>query len=285
LFTRILNCWLLLLLHMGIAGEAHAQRSAAAASAPTDDQAGMGLMDEEARQHYQLGKNLYDGGRFADAAEEFEQAYKLASRPQLLYNLYVAYRDASNWPKAIESLRAYLDKVQDAPDRVNLRARLQSMEAAAAAQAEQEAQAAKAAEQARAADEARAAAEARAQSQSSQKTRTEVEHSIVPVVLFGVGAAVAIGGGVTGVLALGTQSDLDAACGPDKQCPKGQSSNIDKLKTMALVTDILIPVGATMAAVGAIMWLTGALDSEHEVPAVAMGCGATGCEATWSTRF
>lgn len=244
----------------------------------------MSLMDEEAKQHFQLGDTLYKGGRFQEAAEEFEQAYKLSSRPKLLYNMYVANRDASNWPKAIESLRGYLDKVPDAPDRINLRARLQSMEEAAARQAEQDAKTAQA-EQARLDAEARAAAEALAASERTPKTRTEVEHSIVPVILMGAGAAIAVGGAVTGVLALGAADDLETACGDDKTCPAEESDNIDKAQTLALVTDILIPVGAAVAVTGLVLWLTGALDTEREVPIAALGCGPTSCEATFSTRF
>src|ERR1700712_5200677 len=95
------------------------------AAAPTDKEQ-MKSLDEEARERFELGRTFYDAGRFQQAAEEFGEAYKLSGRPQLLYNLYVANRDAANWQLAIEALRGYLDKVPDAPDRINLRARLES---------------------------------------------------------------------------------------------------------------------------------------------------------------
>src|SRR4051794_6738550 len=61
--------------------------AATPASAPSDD---------EARVHFRLGTAYYDSGRFAQAAEEFKQAHELSQRPQLLYNLFLAYRDAGD---------------------------------------------------------------------------------------------------------------------------------------------------------------------------------------------
>ena len=50
--------------------------------------------EQEARAHFQLGRTLYDGGRFEEAAREFVQAYELSHRAQLLYNIFLAWRDA-----------------------------------------------------------------------------------------------------------------------------------------------------------------------------------------------
>ena len=50
--------------------------------------------DEAARRHFRLGQAYYQNGQFPEAAAEFEQAYQLSGRPQLLYNIYLAHRDA-----------------------------------------------------------------------------------------------------------------------------------------------------------------------------------------------
>jgi tetratricopeptide (TPR) repeat protein len=258
----------------------------AAPAAPHAVQDPTGLMDDEARQHFQIGKTLYDAGRFPQAAEEFEQAYRLSNRPELLYNMYVAYRDAGNTQKAIESLRGYLEKVPDASDRINLKARLQSMEETAARQAEQERAAA---EQARKEAEARsvaqtAAAPAAVQDEPKKTETTATERSIVPWILVGTGGALLVAGTVTGVLALDGASQLEDAC-PDKTCPEEEADTIDETETLALVTDFLIPGGVAIAGVGLVLFFTGALDAEYEAPAASLGCVSGGCQATYRVRF
>jgi tetratricopeptide (TPR) repeat protein len=232
----------------------------------------MTLMDEEARQHFKLGKALYEAGRFPDAAREFDEAYRLSERPQLLYNAYVAHRDASNLPGAIAALGSYLEKVPDAPDRVNLRARLEAMRAAQARQAEQDAR-------------AQAAGQPVAPAAVEPRTRVAVERSVVPFVLLGVGGAMIVGGSVTGVLALRKTSDLDDVCNAESECPPNQRDNIDANKTLSLTTDVVLGTGIVTVAVGLTLWLTGALDKEREVPIADLGCTSSGCALKLTQRF
>ena len=75
--------------------------------------------------------------------------------------------------------------------------------------------------------------------------------SIVPWVVAGVGGAMMIAGAVTGVVALGKESDIKDAC-PNDRCPSSfdlagaQSS----AKTMIGVTDVLLIGGGVVAAAG-----------------------------------
>ena len=66
-----------------------------------------------ARMRYQAGLAKYDAGLFAEAAEEFEAAYQASPRPELLYNIYLARRDAGQTERAIDALRRYLPHVDD----------------------------------------------------------------------------------------------------------------------------------------------------------------------------
>ena len=79
-----------------LAASTHARAHEGAPNVQAQQQAeqeqAMGAMDMEARQHFMIGKTLYDAGRFQQAAEEFDSAYQLSKRPQLLYNVYVAHR-------------------------------------------------------------------------------------------------------------------------------------------------------------------------------------------------
>jgi tetratricopeptide (TPR) repeat protein len=254
------------------AGQAHAPAPAPQpASAQADEQsATMSALDTEARQHFEFGRTFYDSGRFQQAAEEFEAAYKLSNRPQLLYNVYVAKRDAGELPKAIEALRAYLDKVPDAPDRVNLKARLESLEAQ---QQRQDAQEARIAE-----------AQAAQQKQPApQRTRIERKRSVVPYVLLGTGGALLLGSVATGVIALKGAKDLDDRCGGNN-CPSTEEDKVNSTKTLAITTDVLWAVGGAAAVTGMVLFLTGALDSEREVP-IAFGITPTSVSTHLRGRF
>src|SRR6187401_2652142 len=78
-------------------------------AAQTDETVPTGLSsDEEARMRFELGRRYYDTGRFADAAAEFAEAHRLSGRMELLYNLFLAYRDAGDDVHAAETLRLYL---------------------------------------------------------------------------------------------------------------------------------------------------------------------------------
>src|ERR1700748_2588956 len=91
---------------------AHAQPSAQAApGAPSADD------EEKARGHFRLGRAYYDNGDFAQAAIEFEAAYRISGKAALLYNIYLAYRDASDTRHAADALRKYLQLEQKIENR------------------------------------------------------------------------------------------------------------------------------------------------------------------------
>jgi len=244
---------------------------AGAAEAEAASEAEMAAADTVAREHFRIGKTLYEAGRFEQAGEEFHEAYRLSGRSQLLYNVYVAYRDANDFPKAIEALRQYLEEVEEAPDQITLRARLKAMEVA---EAERQAH--------RAAAEAAGRADAEAAAQPD--TRTEIERSWVPDVLMYGGAALVLASVGTGIATLSTRNDLDKACNDDKLCPPEEGGKVDKGQALALTTDVLLFSGLAVAATGLVLRLTGALDKEREVP-VAFGCGPSGCGALVRGRF
>lgn len=79
--------------------------------------------DDDARAHYQQGRAFYERGDFPQAAEQFQQAYDLSGRPRLLYNLFLAHRDAGQLSQAVEALSAYLSTATDIPNRALLEKR------------------------------------------------------------------------------------------------------------------------------------------------------------------
>lgn len=75
------------------------------------------------------------------------------------------------------------------------------------------------------------------------------------LVAFGVGAAGLVVGGVTGVMALGKKSDLDAAC-PEGRCPASAQGDVDSYTTLGTVSTVGFVAGGVGVAAGAVLWLT-----------------------------
>src|SRR5688500_16104728 len=84
--------------------------------------------EDAARGHFLLGRAHVEAGRFAEAAEQFQRAYDISHRPQLLYNVFLSHRDAGNLPAAIAALRQYLVELPEVTDRPALEQRLRTME-------------------------------------------------------------------------------------------------------------------------------------------------------------
>jgi tetratricopeptide (TPR) repeat protein len=257
---------------------AHAQSMSQATTQEQD------MDDVRARAAFRLGSQYYDQGQFAEAAAEFERAYGLSGRAQLLYNAYIAYRDARDDANAIRTLRGYLSGVPDAPNHANLEARLAAMERGLEEQREREERVLAEAEQARRDAED---AERRAE-QAAQPRVREVEGEVWPWAVLGVGGAMVVAGAITGGVALAQRGQLDSEC-QMQLCPAdfdlaGRRSTIESL---AITTDVLLFGGGVLAATGLVLGLVLGPRTEalSEPAPVAMGCSATGCFATVRGEF
>ena len=71
---------------------------------------------EDARKHYDRATAAFGLGRYADAAVEYEAAFRLRPDPALLYNCAQSYRLGGNKPRALELYRNYLRLYGDAPN-------------------------------------------------------------------------------------------------------------------------------------------------------------------------
>jgi tetratricopeptide (TPR) repeat protein len=252
--------------------------------------------EDEARAHFLLGRSFHDRGEFAKAAAEFEQAYAASGRAALLYNLFVAYRDANDAKRAADALRRYLDLEKNVENRPQLEAKLEAMEAALAAQLIEEA-----------ANPQPTAAQAEAQ-ETSEPTEPEpvaaadVEpmeephesaFPIGPVIVIGVGGAMMLGSIATGLMASSAQGELEDMCPTRMNCGSDLEDTQSKGETMALVTDILLFGGVAVAAGGAAWWLFGSSDSESSASArlanyathASLMCTNTACAANVHGTF
>lgn len=229
-------------------------------AAGQDDDRALSASDAEARRHHRLATAYYTNGAFADAAREFESAYALSPRPELLYNLYLAYRDDGDIENAARALRLYLERTEDPPEADTLRARLASLDRQLAA---------------RAAPTVAVAREPRQSSPPSAPTASVIASSPSGFVVASVGLAAVVAATITGVLANDRRFALERACGPSRDaCPPGFESDRSAGESLAIATDVLGIAGGVAIATGIVMIF--AVDG-REAPPVSAGCGPDGC--------
>lgn len=260
------------------------------------------MSDQQARSHFRLGRQYYDQGQFVEAAQEFEIAHGLSGRDELLFNVYLAHRDAQNVRKAAGALRGYLAAVPTAADREHLTARLAALDAQLKQDdAETERQRRQAAEAERRRQTAEREREAAQQLAREAEARAALRPSRPwwPWLVVGSGLA-AVGTG----LALGMLADADAdelrkACvadprtdgaiaplvmGPHCAPSVDLESERSSIQSQAMVSDALWIGGSVVAVTGLI--LVFALPDEYPdgIP-VALGCAPGQCRADVRVRF
>jgi tetratricopeptide (TPR) repeat protein len=82
---------------------------------------------ELAKAHFNTGQIYYERGRFPDAAREFEEAYRLSGRPELLYNMGKAYDGSTDAARALSAYRHFLAQVRDSTDRPWVNGRVEQL--------------------------------------------------------------------------------------------------------------------------------------------------------------
>ena len=235
--------------------------------------------ESQAREAFQRGRIHYDNGEFDQAAVAFEEAYTLSHRHALLYNLYLAYRDANQQEKAAEALRNYLDRVEVIENRPQLEARLKALEEGIAARKAREAQ------EAQAAAQPQTAAPSAAVIDGADAPESDHRWWMLPVVLGGTGAAMMVGGIATGVMASSKQKELEDKC-VNGVCDQSLKSTADSGKTLALVTDVLLIGGGAVLATGAVLFFVKKPKASEE-PGASAGvmCTPRLCGGSLRLRF
>jgi tetratricopeptide (TPR) repeat protein len=270
----------------GQAKPAPAQATPAAPSgAPTGT-------ENQAREAFERGRIHYDNGDFARAAGAFEEAYKLSGREGLLYNLYLAYRDANQQEKAAEALRNYLAKVEVIENRAQLESRLKALEAGIAqrkADEAREAEEQKRNEEQRAQHEKELAAQkAAAQSAPADAAAEDKKWWLTPVIVMAAGGALMVGSLPTGLMANSKAKKLEDECPSGKGCDPSLKSTADSGKTLAVVTDVLLFGGLATVAVGGVLMLLKRPKTQRaadDSPRANVSCTRAGCAGTVSMRF
>jgi tetratricopeptide (TPR) repeat protein len=153
----------------------------------------------EGKEHYRQGTQLYDIGKYAEAAAEYETAFRLTDRAGLLFNMGQAYRLAGDAKKAVAAYQGFLRREPNSPQRAEVDSNIAELEKKIQEDEAREAVAKEAADRS-AADQAaaeRAAAEKAASEKlvAAQKPAGPAKHKTKPWVwaVVGVAAALVVG--------------------------------------------------------------------------------------------
>lgn len=238
--------------------------TASAASA----QVAPGGQEAEAREHFEIARRYYELGQFRQAAAEFEAAYRISPRPQLLMNIYLSYRDAADPVNAARALREYLASDHpSAADRPGLETRLRALDRQVA-------------EQAAATPDQPAPTETTEPTATTETpvpaTASRTPDVVAPAIVLTAGGALLLAGVGTGAATAAEHGSLEAAC-PDRTCAPADAGRIDTVRGLGIATDVLLGVGLATAAAG-LVWLIVELDSGgSDVETARLHCGGLGC--------
>jgi len=82
---------------------------------------------ELARAHFRTGEIYYQRSKYPDAAREFEEAYRLSRKSDLLYNMGKSYDGAGDHARALAAYRRFMSAVPDSPDRAMVDKRVEAL--------------------------------------------------------------------------------------------------------------------------------------------------------------
>ncbi len=88
----------------------------------------------KAKAHFKKGRELQHAGAYDEAIDEYKHAYRLAPRPELLFNIAQCHRLAGHAGDAIEYYQRFLDSAPDDPAADEARGHVASLRQQMAAQ-------------------------------------------------------------------------------------------------------------------------------------------------------
>jgi tetratricopeptide (TPR) repeat protein len=84
-------------------------------------------VEDEARTLFEAGRMAFADGRFDDALNSFQRAFRLSDRPVLLFNIGTSLDRLQRKSEAVEAFEAYLERIPDAHNSGEVESRLRSL--------------------------------------------------------------------------------------------------------------------------------------------------------------
>ncbi|HJL01669.1 MAG TPA: tetratricopeptide repeat protein [Polyangiaceae bacterium LLY-WYZ-15_(1-7)] len=213
--------------------------------------------DERAEGHFRAATSYFEEEAFEDALREFEAAYRLSGRPELLYNIGLSLERLGRWREAADAHGRFIEAAPDNPNVETARERRdRALRRAEAAE--------------RGEPEEREAGEGEPDAPNVDAPPTEPEDDGGPNVLawstLGASAAVGVTSLITGVVGHGIAQDLDEDC-PGGVCPADRRGDANRGRALARTSTALMFVAAAGAATSLVLFLVGGEDADRPEPA------------------
>ena len=284
-----MRVWLVIII-LGITG------AGASAHAQSDD--------ERARAHFEAARSYYEQARYDDAAREFQQAFDLSGRPEMLLNLSQAHERALRYEAAIVAAKRYLELVPAAEDRKTIEDRIQNLQdlkeryeqggpsplappgstgapedptSPSAIQPGAQTKPPTAAPPATtpvdtpptAATPVPVPEASAAPPLATDATSAEAPNrfTVPAIVLMGTGGAALVASLVTGLVAHADYKSLERQCAPNGDCPPSAEDELDSGKSLSVASTVLAIVGIVAAGTGTALLVLGANRTEEPKPA------------------
>ncbi len=221
--------------------------------------------DRRARELYDNGALLYEEGRYEDAIQAWQEAYRISKKPLLLFNIANAQERIGQWRPALETLNRYR-AFASADEREVLDRRMKNIERRVAELEVEEAERRKAeeAEAARLKEEGTSASTA---TPLVTVSTTSTTPAVTPLRGLGVGllagglAGAGAGGGLYGA-ALSRRQDIEASCreaGGTLYCPQSAQALEAEEADLSLAGDVALIAGGAVAGTGLVLMIVDAL--------------------------
>lgn len=237
-------------------------------------------VDQEARAIFDAGAIAYEAGRYENALANFEHAYELSHRPELLYNIGLTAEHLRRDDRAVAAYEQYLAELPNGANRAAVESRLAVLRQAVAEREEterrlREAQAAAVATTTSAATAAASGGDATNAAPTADAASDSTDgRSTVRLVLLSSGAALLTGAAATGVWWAMSGHELD-------RCQSADPATSVCLNESSLESRRNAALGTTLATgvVGAALFVTGLVlpkRDDRRVACVPVGAGI-GC--------
>lgn len=228
----------------------------AVAAEPVPDDASDARVRAVGKAHFELGSAYFHDGKFREAIAAFEEAWRLARRPHILYNLALCYERLYEPEKVAEYLRQYLKLELAADEREAVSKWLERTEAAMAARKPAAPPPSRAPLPERPAPPEPAAPRVGVSPPPPQTAESPGRLRLIGVI--GAGSVAIVGIGLGTGFGLYAKSKNDASqshCSTQRLCdPRGVQLRKDAI-VAADVSTVSFIVGATAAATGLVLWL------------------------------
>jgi tetratricopeptide (TPR) repeat protein len=190
--------------------------------------------DDEARALYEAGRHAFESGRYDRALEDFQHAYALSPRPQLLYNIGQAADRLRHDEEALDAFERYLasSEVDE-----TLRAQIEGRVAVL-----------------RSAIERHEAAPSETAPPETRPAPAPAPDPTAGVALLVTGGVLAIAGGV--MIGLGASENGTLQGAPDASHWSDYAGHLDAANGLAIGGGVALGVGVVGCVVGAILIAT-----------------------------